>query len=52
MIEQLTSPVLWTQTMLNMIADGVNNFVEVGGNGKVIRGFVKRVDRKMPSEAL
>lgn len=52
LIEQLTSPVLWTQTMLNMIADGVTNFVEVGGKGNVIRGFLKRVDRKIPTRAL
>jgi [acyl-carrier-protein] S-malonyltransferase len=52
LINQLTSPVRWTQTMLNMIADGVNEFVEVGGNGKVIRGMIRRVDRKMPTSAL
>jgi [acyl-carrier-protein] S-malonyltransferase len=47
LIRQLTSPVLWTQTMENMIADGVNEFVECGG--KVLSGFVKRVDRKLPT---
>ncbi len=52
LIEQLTSPVLWTQIMQNMIADGASEFFEVGGNGKVIRGFIRRVDRKMPTEAL
>ena len=52
LIAQLTSPVLWTQTMHNMIADGCNEFVEVGGNGKTIRGFIKRVNREIPTEAL
>ncbi len=52
LIEQLTSPVRWTQIMKNMIADGASEFFEVGGNGKVIRGFIRRVDRKMPAEAL
>ncbi|MFK7809764.1 MAG: ACP S-malonyltransferase [Saprospiraceae bacterium] len=52
LIEQLTSPVRWTQTMKNMISDGVNNFIEVGGNGKVLRGFVKKVDRSLAAEAL
>ncbi len=52
LIDQLTSPVRWTQTMYNMIADGASNFIEVGGNGKTIRGFIRRVDRKMPTEAL
>lgn len=52
LIAQLTSPVKWTQIMKNMIADGASEFFEVGGNGKVIRGFIRRVDRKMPAEAL
>ncbi len=52
LIEQLTAPVKWTQTMLNMIEDGIEMFVEAGGSGKVIRGFVKRVDRKFPSDSL
>lgn len=49
---QLTAPVRWTQTVQNMIADGVDGFVEVGGNGKVLRGLIRKVDRKMPSEAI
>lgn len=52
LIAQLTSPVRWTQTMLNMIADGVDSFVEVGGTGKVLRGMIRKVDRKMPTETL
>ena len=48
LIDQLTSPVRWTQTMLNMIEDGVAEFVEVGGTGKVIRGMILRVNRRMP----
>lgn len=52
LIAQLTSPVRWTQTMLNMIADGVESFVEVGGTGKVLQGMIRKVDRKMPTETL
>ena len=52
LIAQLTAPVLWTQTMKNMIADGVTEFIEVGGTGKVLRGFVKRIDRSFPSSSL
>jgi len=52
LLKQLTSSVRWTQTMVNMIGDGVSEFIEVGGNGKTIRGFVKRVDRKFPTSAL
>ncbi|MEA3446406.1 MAG: ACP S-malonyltransferase [Bacteroidota bacterium] len=46
LIAQLTSPVRWTQTVKNMIADGANIFTEVGP-GKVLQGLVKKVDRKM-----
>ncbi|MEL7123205.1 MAG: ACP S-malonyltransferase [Bacteroidota bacterium] len=52
LIQQLTSPVRWTQTMQNMIADGVSEFIEVGGNGKTLQSFVKKVDRKFPTSAL
>ncbi len=52
LIAQLTSPVRWTQTMLNMIEAGVEEFVEVGGTGKVIRGMILRVNRRMPISAL
>lgn len=52
LISQLTAPVKWTQTMENMIAAGVNEFVEVGGNGKVLQGFVKKIDRKFPTRAI
>lgn len=52
LIAQLTSPVRWTQTMVNMIEGGVKEFVEVGGNGKVLQGFVKKIDRKFPTRTL
>ena len=45
LIEQLTSPVRWTQTMQNMIADGHKTYVEFGA--KVLSGFFKRVDRTL-----
>lgn len=46
LIAQLTSPVYWTQTMLNMIASGVNSVVEVGP-GTVLQGLFKKVDRNL-----
>ncbi|MCT4646949.1 MAG: ACP S-malonyltransferase, partial [Carboxylicivirga sp.] len=45
LVAQLTAPVRWTQTVQNMIADGVSSFTEVGP-GKVLQGLVKKVDRK------
>ena len=50
LVAQLTSPVRWTQTMHQMIADGVSGFTEVGP-GKVLQGLVKKVDRQMPTES-
>ncbi len=46
LVAQLTAPVCFTQTMVNMIADGATSFTEIGP-GKVIQGLVKKVDRKM-----
>lgn len=52
LIDQLTAPVRWTQTMRQMISDGVTEFLEVGGNGKTLQGFVKKIDRRFPTAAL
>ena len=46
LVKQLTSPVLWTQTMKNMIADGATEFTEVGP-GRVLQGLVKKVNRTL-----
>lgn len=41
LISQLTSPVRWTQTLLNMEIAGITDFIEIGP-GKVLQGLVKR----------
>ena len=46
LIQQLTAPVRWTQTMQRMLADGANKVVEVGP-GKVLQGLFKKVDREL-----
>lgn len=48
---QLTAPVKWTQTVINMIAGGATKFIEVGP-GKTLQGLVKKVDRAMPTEGI
>ena len=46
LVSQLTSPVLWTQTMSNMISAGVRSVVEVGP-GTVLQGLFKKVDKNL-----
>jgi [acyl-carrier-protein] S-malonyltransferase len=46
LVSQLTSPVRWTQTAQNMIADGASQFTEVGP-GTVLQGLIKKVDRSV-----
>lgn len=42
LLAQLTSPVRWTQTVKNMIADGADHFIE-SGPGKVLQGLVAKI---------
>ena len=42
LLAQLTAPVKWTQTVLNMIADGADSFTE-SGPGKVLQGLVSKI---------
>ena len=41
LLTQLTSPVRWTQSVMNMIADGADKFIELGP-GKVLQGLVSK----------
>lgn len=52
LIAQLTSPVRWTQTIQNMQAAGLTEFVEVGGKGKILAGLIRKVDRSLAVEQL
>ncbi|RPF56028.1 ACP S-malonyltransferase [Aquisalibacillus elongatus] len=45
LIEQLYSPVQFTQTIENMLNDNVDGFVEIG-SGKVLTGLVKKIHRR------
>jgi len=47
--KQLTYPVLWTQTMEQMILDGISKVTEVGP-GKVLQGLFKKIDRELLTE--
>lgn len=43
-LKQLTSPVRWTQSVLNMISDGMTDFVECGP-GTVLTGLMRRIQK-------
>ncbi len=51
LIKQLTAPVMWTQTMENMISDGLKSVTEVGP-GKVLQGLFKKIDRQIITEGV
>lgn len=42
LIDQLTAPVLWTQMVQHMIADGADNFIEIGP-GNVLQGLIAKI---------
>jgi [acyl-carrier-protein] S-malonyltransferase len=50
LVAQLTSPVRWTQTVINMISGGATSFVEVGP-GNVLQGLIKKVNRDALTES-
>ena len=43
---QIYSPVRWQQTIERMLADGVDEFVEIGP-GKTLSGFIKKINRNV-----
>jgi [acyl-carrier-protein] S-malonyltransferase len=46
LIDQLTAPVKWTQTILSMISDGASNFTEAGP-GKVLQGLILKINKEV-----
>ena len=44
LIDQLTAPVRWTQSVQEMMTDGATDFVECGP-GKTLQGLIKKIDR-------
>lgn len=51
LIAQLTSPVRWTQTVINMVADGATIFTELGP-GNVLQGLVKKISASVETNGM
>lgn len=51
LVEQITAPVKWHETVVNMIADGATKFYEVGP-GNVLQGLIKRIDKNVACECI
>ena len=46
LLEQLTSPVRWTQSVQQMIADGATRFYEFGP-GDVLKGLIRKINAEV-----
>ncbi|MBE2290494.1 MAG: ACP S-malonyltransferase [Chitinophagaceae bacterium] len=51
LINQLTAPVRWTQTVMKMVEGGAGRFTEVGP-GSVLQGLVKKINREVATEGI
>lgn len=51
LIEQLTAPVRWTQSVEAMIRDGATRFTECGP-GKVLQGLVVKINKEMTADGI
>ncbi len=51
LVEQLTSPVRWTESVRAMVEGGVTSFVEVGP-GAVLSGLVRRIEKSVPARTI
>ncbi len=46
---QVVQPVLWEASVRRMLGDGIDGFEEIG-TGRVLRGTLKRIDRKVATD--
>ncbi|MBL9092018.1 MAG: ACP S-malonyltransferase [Planctomycetaceae bacterium] len=51
LVRQVVSPVLWEDSQRYLLAQGFDQYFEVGP-GRVLRGLLKRIDRKTPCEGV
>ena len=51
LIKQIESRVRWRESVINMINNGVNHFIEIGP-GKVLSGLIKRIDKSVKIDSI
>ncbi len=51
LVRQVVSPVRWEDSMRSLLGEGVSQFFEIGP-GKVLRGLLKRIDRKVDCQTV
>ncbi len=51
LIRQIESRVRWRESVINMIQNGINHFIEIGP-GKVLSGLVKRINRDVKIDTI
>ena len=51
LIDQIENRVKWRESVINMINNGVNHFIEIGP-GKVLSGLVKRINRDVKIDTI
>ena len=51
LIKQIENRVRWRESVINMINNGVNQFIEIGP-GKVLSGLVKRINKEVKINAI
>jgi len=51
LVDQLTSPVRWTQSVLAMVADGADSFTELGP-GAVLQGLIKKISKDVSTDGM
>lgn len=51
LIKQVVQPVRWEESMRYLVSEGCGQFYEVGP-GRVLRGLLRRMDRKLPCECV
>jgi [acyl-carrier-protein] S-malonyltransferase len=51
LVDQLTAPVKWTQSVQKMVADGATEFIECGP-GNVLQGLVKKIHKEAEARSI